>query len=59
MLYKTRIRLALLLLGSAILLNLGLLIAGDYSAGWPIATVVLLGGAGASLVSERREHERR
>jgi hypothetical protein len=52
---KFRIRLALVLLGSAIVFNFIILVNGDESPGWPIAAMVLLGAAGVSLLAERRE----
>lgn len=51
---KSRINLALVLLGSAIVFNIIILARGDESPGWPIAAVVLLGAAGVSLLAERR-----
>jgi MYXO-CTERM domain-containing protein len=53
---KSRINLALMLMALAILLNLILLFSGDTSPGWPIAAVILLGAAGAALLSQRREY---
>ena len=49
----TRMALALVLLAAAIALNIGILIAGE-AEGWALATIVLLGAAGASLLAERR-----
>jgi MYXO-CTERM domain-containing protein len=53
---KSRINVALMLMALAILLNLILLFSGDTSPGWPIAAVILLGGAGALMLSQRREY---
>ena len=52
---KERVNLALLLLGVAIVLNFVLLFTGETSPGWPIASVILLGAAGAAVLSQRRE----
>jgi MYXO-CTERM domain-containing protein len=52
---STRVNLALTLMAIAIVLNLILLFAEDTSPGWPIAAVILLGAAGAALLSQRRE----
>jgi hypothetical protein len=49
----TRSWLALVLLTAALLINIGILIAGELE-GWALATIVLLGAAGASLLAERR-----
>lgn len=53
---RTRIDLALVLMAMAIVLNLVLLFSGETSPGWPLAAVILLGAAGASLLSQRREY---
>jgi MYXO-CTERM domain-containing protein len=53
---STRFNLALSLIGIAVVINLVLLFSGDTSPGWPIAAVVLLGAAGAALLSQRREY---
>jgi MYXO-CTERM domain-containing protein len=53
---RTRINLALTLLAIAIVLNLVLLFSGDTSPGWPLAAVILLGAAGALMLSQRREY---
>jgi hypothetical protein len=37
-------------------LNLVLLFSGEDSPGWLLATVILLGAAGAALLSQRREY---
>jgi hypothetical protein len=52
---RTRVNLALMLLGVAIVLNIVLLFSGDSSAGWPIAAVILLGSSAALMLSQRRE----
>lgn len=52
---KSRRNLALTLLTMAIVLNLIVLFTEDTSPGWPIAAVVFLGAAGATLFAERRE----
>ena len=52
---RQRLNLALILLGLAIAINIVLLISGEGSPGWPIAAVILLGAAGAALLSQRRE----
>ncbi len=44
---------ALVLLTAAFVINVGVLIAGELE-GWALATIVLLGAAGASLLAERR-----
>lgn len=51
---KQRTRLALVLLALAVVLNVIVLVEGDTSPGWPLAAIILLGGAGVSLLSERR-----
>jgi MYXO-CTERM domain-containing protein len=53
---RTRDNLALALMAIAIVINLILLFSGDTSPGWPIAAVILLGAAGAALLSQRREY---
>jgi MYXO-CTERM domain-containing protein len=53
---STRTNLALSLMGIAVLIDLVLLFSGDTSPGWPIAAVILLGAAGAALLSQRREY---
>jgi hypothetical protein len=52
---RTRIDLALILMSLAIVANLVLLFSGEDSPGWLLAAVILLGAAGASLLSQRRE----
>ena len=56
MIRRQRINLALVLMAIAIVLNLILLFSGDASPGWPLAAVILLGGAGAALLAQRREY---
>lgn len=51
---KSRIRAAIVLLVSAIVLNVIILARGEESFGWPFAAIVLLGGAAISLLAERR-----
>jgi MYXO-CTERM domain-containing protein len=53
---RRRTNLALTLMAVAIVINLVLLLSGDTSPGWPIAAVIFLGGAGAALLSQRREY---
>jgi hypothetical protein len=56
---STRVNVALtfvgIFMGIAIVLNPILLFAEDTSPGWPVAVVILLGGAGAALLSQRRD----
>jgi len=52
---RTRMNLAIWLLGIAIVLNLVLLFSGDSSPGWPLAAVILLGASAALMLSHRRE----
>jgi hypothetical protein len=52
---KARINVALILMATGIVLNVIVLLRGDESVGWPIAAIVLLGAAGLTLASERRE----
>ena len=52
---RRRLNFALTLMTIGIVLNLVLLFSGDGSPGWPIASVILLGAAGAALAVERRE----
>jgi hypothetical protein len=51
---KTRVNLAIALMSVAIVFNIVILARGDESPGWPIAAIILLGGAAISLLSERR-----
>jgi hypothetical protein len=51
---NARIKIALVLLASAIVFNFVILVRGEESAGWPIAAIVLLGTAGVSLLAEQR-----
>ena len=51
---KSRINLAIVLMASAIVFNVIILAIGDASPGWPIAAIILLGGAAVSLLAERR-----
>jgi MYXO-CTERM domain-containing protein len=53
---RSRINYALGLLAVAIAINLILLFSGDTSPGWPLAAVVLLGAAGALMLTQRREY---
>ena len=53
---STRVNLALSLMAIAIVINVVLLFSGDTSPGWPIAAVILLGAAGAALLTQRREY---
>ena len=53
---RTRTNLALSMMAIAIVLNLILLFSGDTSPGWPLAAVILLGAAGALVLSQRREY---
>jgi MYXO-CTERM domain-containing protein len=53
---RTRFNLALVFMTIAVVINLVLLFSGDTSPGWPIAAVILLGAAGAALLSQRREY---
>jgi hypothetical protein len=52
---RTRVNVAVWLLGIAIVINLVLLFSGDTSPGWPIAAVILLGTSAALMLSQRRE----
>ena len=52
---RQRLNVALFLLSAAIIINLILLFSGDTSPGWPLASVILLGAAGAAMLSQRRE----
>jgi hypothetical protein len=46
---------AIILLGAGIVLNLIILFRGEEAAGWPVAAIILLGAAGAAMVTQRRE----
>jgi MYXO-CTERM domain-containing protein len=52
---RTRVNLALAFMTIAVVINPVLLFSGDTSPGWPITAVILLGAAGAALLSQRRE----
>jgi hypothetical protein len=52
---RTRVNLAVWLLGIAIVINLVLLFSGDTAPGWPIAAVILLGASALLMLSQRRE----
>jgi MYXO-CTERM domain-containing protein len=52
---STRLNTSLIFMGVALVINLILLFSGDTSPGWPIAAVILLGAAGALVLSQRRE----
>ena len=52
---RQRLNVALFLLSAAIIINLILLFSGDTSPGWPLASVILLGAAGAAMLSQRRQ----
>lgn len=49
-----RAKIALAFLAAALVVNVIILARGEESAGWPLAVIVLLGAAGASLLAERR-----
>jgi MYXO-CTERM domain-containing protein len=49
------VNVALVFLSVAIVVNLVLLFSGDTSPGWPLAAVILLGAAGALMLSQRRD----
>jgi hypothetical protein len=46
---------AIVLLAVAIVLNIIILIRGDEAPGWPLAAIIFLGAAGATLMAGRRE----
>jgi hypothetical protein len=52
---RSRYTIALIFLATAIVVNLVLLFSGETSPGWPLASVILLGAAGAAMLSQRRE----
>jgi hypothetical protein len=47
-------RIAVALLAAAFVLNVIVIARGDEAPGWPLATIVLLGAAGLSLLVRRR-----
>ena len=51
---KTRLTAAIVLLSGAIVINIIVLARAEESPGWPIAVIVLLGAAGASLLVQQR-----
>jgi len=51
---RQRVNTALVLLASAIVLNIVILARGDESPGWPLAAIVFLGAAGVAMLAERR-----
>jgi hypothetical protein len=51
---KSRINLALILMGTGIVLNVIVLFRGEEAVGWPLAAVILLGAASVALLAERR-----
>jgi hypothetical protein len=51
---KSRINLALILIGAGIVFNVIILARGDESPGWPLAATILLFFAAFTLLSERR-----
>jgi len=51
----SRVRLAVVLLAVAIVINLVVLFRGEESPGWPVAAMILLAVAALSLMSQRRE----
>jgi hypothetical protein len=51
---QSRINLALILMGTGIVVNVIVLFRGEEAIGWPVAAIVLLGAAGIALISERR-----
>lgn len=53
---KRRINIALVLLSASLVLDVAILVSGDTSAGWLLGAIILLAGAGISLLVERREY---
>jgi hypothetical protein len=51
---KSRINLALVLIGAGIVFNVIILVRGDESPGLPLVATLLLFGAAFSLLAERR-----
>jgi hypothetical protein len=51
---KSRINLALILMGIGIVLNVVVLIRGEESVGWPLAVIILLGASSVAQLVERR-----
>jgi hypothetical protein len=51
---KSRINLALVLIGAGMIFNIIILVRGDESPGWPLAATILLFLAAFSLLAERR-----
>ena len=51
---KLRTRAALVLLTAALILNFIILVRAEESVGLPVAAIVLLGAAGASLLTQQR-----
>lgn len=52
---SARTNAAIVFLAVAIILNIIVLLEGDASVGWPIAAIILLGAAGLTLMSQRRQ----
>ena len=55
MIPASRIRLAVVLLAAAIVINLVVLFRSEESPGWPVAAMVLLAVAALTLLSQRRQ----
>lgn len=55
MIPASRIRLAVVLLAAAIVINLVVLVRSEESPGWPVAAMVLLAVAALTLLSQRRQ----